>query len=128
MQKNPLLIIIFLISFTTGIACNAPAAGITYHYDDLNRLIRAVYADGSSASYVYDDAGNREQKTVNAVILPGDSDANGGVDLRDVILDLMIVSGMKPLADAAAVADVNGNGKIGMEEAVYGLQSVAGLQ
>lgn len=35
------------------------AATFTYSYDSLNRLTNAVYSDGSSESYSYDQAGNR---------------------------------------------------------------------
>jgi YD repeat-containing protein len=40
------------------------AAGITYTYDELDRLIRVVYDDGTALEYTYDKAGNRLTTTV----------------------------------------------------------------
>ena len=37
---------------------------VTYEYDELSRLVRVVYGDGTEMSYDYDEAGNRTEKRV----------------------------------------------------------------
>jgi len=99
----------------------------TYTYDDLNRLWRVDFADGSFIEYMYDDVHNRRQKTVYSAVLPGDADGNGVVDLADVVLVLRIVGGITPAAPVVVESDVNGDGRIGLEEAVYALRIAAGF-
>jgi YD repeat-containing protein len=41
------------------------AGSVTYTYDELNRLIRAEYEDGTIIQYIYDGAGNRTALYVN---------------------------------------------------------------
>jgi hypothetical protein len=57
----------------------------------------------------------------------GDLNGNGPADLADAILALKIVGDMAPAAGDVK-ADVNGDGKIGLQEAIYILQDVAGLR
>ncbi len=58
---------------------------------------------------------------------PGNTDGIGGVDLKDVIMSLQVCAGLTP-AGVSVIGAVNNNGKIGLEEAIYGLQLVAGLR
>jgi len=60
-------------------------------------------------------------------VLPGDIDNSGVTDLTDAINVLRILSDI-PVSPLNLAADVNGDGKIGMEEEVYILQTVAGLR
>ena len=50
------------------------------------------------------------------------------MDLRDAILTLQILSNMSPagVRPDASAADVNGDGKLGIPEAIYIFQKVAG--
>jgi len=59
--------------------------------------------------------------------LKGDADGDGTVDLRDAILAL---HGANPANATIAytAADVNGDSKIGMAEAVYAMQVLAGIK
>ena len=55
----------------------------------------------------------------------GDVDGSGKIDLRDVITAIKVCAGMTP--DGVNLeSDVNGDKKIGLEEAVYDLNAVAG--
>jgi len=56
----------------------------------------------------------------------GDIDHSDGVDLADAVLALKVSAGL-PLGDVVIHidADVNGDGKIGVEEVIYALQYVA---
>ncbi len=55
--------------------------------------------------------------------IPGDVDGSGSTDLKDVIIALQVCSGFTP--DVDTDADVNGDGRIGLEEAVYALKAAA---
>jgi Protein of unknown function (DUF1566) len=58
----------------------------------------------------------------------GDIDLSGDVTLTDTILTLQIVAGQHTSGAVALAADVNTDEKIGMAEAIYTLQKVAGLR
>ncbi len=57
----------------------------------------------------------------------GDIDRSGVTDLGDAVIALKVVVGMNP-SSAYADADINGDGKIGLEEAVFILQKLAGIK
>ena len=59
---------------------------------------------------------------------PGDVNHADGVDLKDVIQALRVTAGIPLPTDIFTDADVNGDKKIGLEEAIYGLQVVAQLR
>lgn len=60
--------------------------------------------------------------------LPGDLDNNGTVDLKDASLALQLSSGMPLTPPVSKAAEVSGDGKIGIEETIYALQSKARLR
>jgi hypothetical protein len=60
--------------------------------------------------------------------LKGDIDDNGRVDLADAIAAMQILSRITPAQAINAYADVNGDGKIGLPEVIYILQTVAGMR
>jgi YD repeat-containing protein len=107
---------------------------IIYQYDRLNRLTSVRYEGGSFISYTYDPAGNRLSRTISAVVLPvkGNINEDELVNLADAILGLQILSGLKPAGIrsdyAGSGADIGNNLKIGLEEAIYILQKVAGMR
>jgi len=81
----------------------------------------------------------RSDKTVTAafdLIRRGDVNRDGNIDLKDVILAVQITVGAvitPPVirsdnseAEITVCADINGDKKIGLEEAVYDLNAVAG--
>ncbi|PIF02858.1 MAG: hypothetical protein CR990_00360 [Desulfococcus sp.] len=59
-------------------------------------------------------------------VLAGDVDASGTVTLSDAVLALQVLSGINA-ANTDFRADVNGDSRIGIEEAVYILRYAAGL-
>jgi parallel beta-helix repeat protein len=59
-------------------------------------------------------------------IIPGDIDYSENIDLRDAILALQVCIGIAPNSAIHKEADVNGDNKIGIAEAIYALQVVAG--
>ena len=48
----------------------ASAQGISYAYDSLNRLVQAVYSDGTSIRYTYDSGGNRVSQVISNPSIP----------------------------------------------------------
>jgi hypothetical protein len=62
----------------------------------------------------------------SSVLLPGDVNNDGQIDLADVILSLQVL--VNTTDDAHHSGDVDGDGKIGSAEALYILQHVAGLR
>ncbi len=63
--------------------------------------------------------------TVRLGDLPGDVDANGFWELKDVIVLLQIASGQAPSGTITMSADVNNDGKLGLAEAIYSMQKLA---
>ena len=59
----------------------------------------------------------------------GDLDCDGNVSLKDAILALKMVSGLDTDGDVSVVpADVNSDSVLGLAEAIYVMQAVAGLR
>ncbi len=56
-------------------------------------------------------------------MLPGDVDGSGHIGLADVILSLQVTAGLFP-GRVESSADISGDQKIGLEEALYGLAEV----
>lgn len=78
---------------------------------------------------VSDNGGLQDTDTiiinVSNKIIAGDVDDSGTVDLSDIILALQVLAGMEPSEVVHKEADVNCDGKIGMEELIYILQTVS---
>ena len=94
---------------TSGIAIltifpsfNSTAHADTYTYDDLNRLVKVAYANGSSISYSYDEVGNRLSTTV---VDGRDPDGDGLTNTQEATL------GTNP-----TIADTDGDGLTDGEE------------
>lgn len=61
-------------------------------------------------------------------IISGDIDNSGNIDLKDVILAMRICAGDIPNSSVYVGADVNGDNKIGREEAIFALEEVIGIR
>ena len=103
----------------------------TYTYDSLNRLTTRVdHGAGAMIAYTYDFNGNRLTKTETSVhtVFPGDINDDGNIDLTDAILALHIVSGIDSSQNIYRAADVNGDGKTGIQEVIYIFQKISGYR
>ena len=68
-MRHGLLISLVVISLIV-ISFQASYSDTTnYIYDELNRLIRVEYGDGTIIEYIYDEAGNRSQVYVGKYTL-----------------------------------------------------------
>jgi YD repeat-containing protein len=78
MLKTKGLILVILIMLSD------PAVATQYAYDNLNRLIRVEYDNGSIIEYQYDGSGNRTQKVITAPPCWGSQGGDGDVDGSDL--------------------------------------------
>jgi hypothetical protein len=60
-------------------------------------------------------------------LIQGDINDYSQIDIADAILALKVVAGLRPVG-LNPIVDVGGDRKIGMEEAIYILQKVAGIR
>ncbi|MFV9646692.1 MAG: hypothetical protein ACNYWU_12780, partial [Desulfobacterales bacterium] len=86
----------------------------------LDRLTSVSYGGEASISYDYDDAGN----ILRAVMQGGVQD----IELSDAIIAMQILTEISPSLMESNVWDINADGKIGIEEAVYILQVISKLR
>ena len=94
-------------------------------YTDVALLVGFDYGGVSS----YDKSYSYYVRAVRGGLhIPGDVNNDRRIDLADVVLALQVSVSMTPVPVICKGADVNEDGKIGIEEAVYGLQWVAGLR
>jgi len=71
-------IIIFII--VISLFCSTTAFAATYKYDNLHRLTRVVYENGTVITYNYDEVGNRTRRIST---LQADSSIDGIVNFQD---------------------------------------------
>lgn len=62
---------------------------------------------------------------IRAALVGADIDNNGSVDLIDAILALQVLANLQPSSLVPRETDVNGDGKTGLDEAIYILQWVS---
>jgi YD repeat-containing protein len=113
---NGLLLKIVLALMLLAPAC-LYASSVSYTYDAAGRLTKADYGSGKTIAYLYDNAGNLSRATSASV-----------KTLADVILVLQVAAGMETQSVIRQTDDVNGDGRIGLAEAVYILQKVGGAR
>lgn len=104
----------------------AEAVSITYTYDNAGRLNKADFGNDRTVRYVYDNNGNLTGRTVTSGRAPGDVNADGDITLADVLSALKVQAGEN--VSVSLSADVDNDRKIGLPEAEYGLQKLAGLR
>ena len=106
--------VVFLAAITCFSVSNA--AVVSYSYDDAGRLTAVDYGEGKNIRYSYDPGGNLLERVITAS--PG---------LKDAIMALQILAHINPASGVYVEADVDGDGEIGLAEAIYALQKISGL-
>lgn len=92
----------------------------TYTYDNLNRLTKVVYSNGTTITYTFDALGNRTSKKVTGAINSASGDVNndGVVDISDVVLTVNFILGGTPAVFNQDAADINKDGNIDISDVV----------
>jgi YD repeat-containing protein len=96
-------------------ASPAQAVVVNYAYDGAGRLITADYGFGKSIVYAYDQGGNLLRQSVQ-------------FGLSDVLRILQVLAGIQPQSAVSQSGDVNADGRIGLAEILYILQTVSALR
>ncbi len=105
----------------TGTFVYSPAAGTTPAPG--TRVLSVTFTPTDTAAYT------TSTKTVNLMVLvKGDVNGDGIVDLQDAIVVLQVLSASSSLPASITPADVNGDGRIGLADAIFILQKVAGMR
>jgi hypothetical protein len=65
---------------------------------------------------------------IETPLIMGDINRDGYVDLTDAVISAQIAEGMTPIQAVYKDADINGDNRIGTEETIFSLESVAGLR
>ncbi|MFC1505431.1 dockerin type I domain-containing protein, partial [Thermodesulfobacteriota bacterium] len=68
------------------------------------------------------------QRNISFPPVPGDVDGDMSINLLDAIIVLQVLSGLEFSDNANSVADVNDDGKIGIEDLTYIMQNMSGLR
>lgn len=130
-MRNLLPLIFLGILIPAWTDCSAAPLAISHAYDELNRLTRTAYTlrgrEIASSTYQYDPAGNINDVQVVMNLYEGDVNGDNHVDLVDLISALQIVSAISGSAPDLE-ADVDGDTRIGMQEAVFILQEIGSLR
>lgn len=135
--KQPKFPILLLSSALALLTCSTSNAGVTtYGYDELDRLTRTDYDNGSSIIYTYDEIGNMLTSNQYSSLPDGDLNGDGKTTVTDAMLALRIASGTAPatasdLAHGDVAPLVNGkpapDGVITKADAQVLLQKAVGL-
>lgn len=118
------LLFITLLSFPMSVqALGEGSNRVTYTYDDLNRLIKVQYLNGSVINYSYDAAGNILSITETAGFTYGDVNSDSSVNVTDAVLVLKYITNLETIIDTGA-ADVNGDNAVNITDAVLILKHI----
>jgi YD repeat-containing protein len=71
---------LFIIFLTTFSFSAFPGKAVEYKYDNLHRLTRIVYDNGTRITYTYDEVGNRTRRVST---LMADTSIDGSIDFKD---------------------------------------------
>ena len=80
-RKRPGCVGAVLIAAALAVAVPCRAEVIQYSYDDMNRLSRVEYPDGTVVDYVYDNLGNRLMKSTTLSGAPANSPPAAPINL-----------------------------------------------
>lgn len=99
---------------------------ISYEYDNLYRLTKVIYPNGTSVSYSYDALGNRISKKVTGspAEIMGDVDGDGHVTMADVYAIVDYIMGKNPSPFILNNANVNGDNKVNVADVTEALKII----
>ena len=108
-------IILMVISFIFLFCFEQLAFGITYKYDNLNRLTRVVYDNGTVITYTYDEVGNRTRRVFT---LQADTSIDGSVNFQDfaILASRWLEEECSYPDEWCEGADIDWNTEVGIED------------
>ncbi len=108
------IIFICIIIFA---ALQSIAQSNTYQYDNLDRLTKETYANGTEVTYTYDDVGNRLSMSVSvpSIYEPEDLDRDGVVNQDDKSLIIQAIF----KNDLTPANDLNSDGVLNAIDLLY---------
>ena len=83
--------------------------------------------DGDTFGNLFEFLAGTDPDDSNSKPLRGDINLDGAVDLADVISALQVLTGTEPISRVYKEMDVNGDGRIGLEEVIFLLQELSTL-
>ena len=112
-MKNSLIVslaVIFVFCWSSQTALSA-----TYKYDNLHRLTRVVYDNGTVITYTYDEVGNRTRRVST---LQADSSIDGTVNFQDfaIIASRWLEEDCGYADEWCEGADIDWNTEVGIED------------
>ena len=110
------LFILLVIALLFVPVISSFAETINYTYDDLNRLKRIEYENGTVVMYGYDEVGNRIE--MGPVFL-GDINNDGIIDILDVILEVRMALKIDPIKPCS---DLNNDGIVDISDVILTLR------
>ena len=119
------LFLSILLAFICMTYLNAQSE-ISYEYDNLYRLTKVIYPNGTSVSYSYDALGNRISKKVTGspAEIMGDVDGDGHVTMADVYAIVDYIMGKNPSPFILNNANVNGDNKVNVADVTEALKII----
>ena len=110
---------IFILTIAAGLivlCCSTPKVyGTTYKYDNLHRLTRVVYDNGTVITYTYDEVGNRTQRVST---LQADNSIDGTVNFQDfaILASRWLETGCGYPDEWCDGADLNWNTEVDIDD------------
>lgn len=112
-MKNHVIIILVFMTICFYKLTNAA----TYNYDNLHRLTRVVYVNGTVITYSYDEVGNRTRRVST---LQADSSIDGTVNFNDftILASRWMEEYCGYTDEWCEGADIDWNTEVGIEDLV----------
>jgi hypothetical protein len=137
------------VLFSSALDGETPAGTISYSYPSISRTLNLIFDLTPGSSYrinvdtnggqqsvaLIPDVGGIYTATAQGVLklilpeieaVPGDVNGDGSLTIADAVAALKILANLETTVNLSA--DVNHNGKIGLEEAVYILEKLTSLR
>ena len=114
----------------TGVSSNStlvPNENIVFGGTGVNRTITITPAPNATGKTTITVTLSGDIETVSDSFLLTVIKGKEDIDLSDAILALQIITGIAPL-DTSSTFDITGDGRVGLREAVYIIQEIAGLR
>src|SRR5579883_425658 len=101
------MVIRSFVTVIVSLGCVIFAQGTRYQYDQLSRLTRVSYADGTTIAYTYDSAGNRLSQVITNLTVPAPK-----VSVDKTSLSFSAAAGQPSIATQMVLIGNDGGGSL----------------